>query len=145
MQRQAQMAFIAIIFIFASASIFASQNNTQVSNSNFSIQDANKTIASTYDYVSIINASGYLIFAPNLTLAYAYLNKSMSLYKTSPASAIFYAGKAREEADRAYAAISGYRTISLGVVAIFTLALGAILYRFIRTPLQIKTQRKTTK
>ncbi|MDE1768586.1 MAG: hypothetical protein KGH62_04400, partial [Candidatus Micrarchaeota archaeon] len=59
----------------------------QVSNSNYTVQQANATISQVTQYVNTVNESGYLIFEPNLTVAYRDLNKAISLYNTSPDTA----------------------------------------------------------
>jgi hypothetical protein len=88
---------------------------------------ANETINSTINYVNTINMSGYLIFSPNLTQAYSYLNKSISIEKTSPTSAVAYANLASKSAYYAYQQIESYRQVSLGGATLFTLAIALIL------------------
>ncbi len=102
----------------------------QVSNSNYTVQQANATISQVTQYVNTVNESGYLIFEPNLSAAYRYLNKAISIYNMSPNTAVIYADNAYASAHQEYISISYYRTASLPIMIAFTVAMTILLYRF---------------
>ena len=70
-----------------------------------------------------MNQSGYLIFYPNLTQAYGYLDRAEAVRNASPASAVLYAEEAQSSAAAQYGAIGGYRNLSFAIIAV--LAAGA--------------------
>jgi hypothetical protein len=74
----------------------------QLGAANYTVSYANATVASASAYVESVNQSGYLIFYPNLTQAYAYLNKANAAYNTSPDAAVIYAQEARASAAVQY-------------------------------------------
>ena len=113
---------------------------SQISSSNYTVAQANSTIASTYRYINSVNESGYLIFEPNLTSAYNYISKASLLENTSPDVAVVYAQTAYSLAQSQYDAISAYRGRSLPVLVIFTIvALIALLK--VMGPITVKKRK----
>ncbi len=118
-----------LILLFGKEGIISLANSTL--NSASSLQ-ANATIAKVKAYVDMLNTSGYLVFSPNLTLAYKYLQMAEKAENTSPERAIAYAQLAYNEATRAYAKLDQYRAGSAIVMLALTIAFAAILYRIMK-------------
>jgi hypothetical protein len=117
------------VFSIALSMAYASPGS-YVGSQNYTVAYANSTINSTANYIETINQSGYLLFYPNLSKAYSYLEKARSIYTKSPSAAVAYANQAEASAREQYATIGQYRLYSLVAAAIFTIAMGAILYLF---------------
>lgn len=116
-----QIALLAVALTAAGAS-------AQQLGAVYSKAYANATLAGASAYVSSVNQSGYLVFYPNLTQAYAYLGKAQAAYNSSPAAAVLYADEARSSAEEQYGAMSGYRNLSFAMMAVLTAAsAGAVL------------------
>jgi len=98
-------------------------------------------INSTRSYVDEVNESGYLVFSPNLTAAYGYLNNATNMSHTDPAYAQVLLGKARESAEVQLANIDRYRTLSLYVMAVASVLLVVLLAKLMRS----KPSRKAKK
>ncbi|MGC9157087.1 MAG: hypothetical protein ACP5GD_02810 [Candidatus Micrarchaeia archaeon] len=122
------LPFFLILF-FGKESLIGLANNTLNSTSRL---QANATIAKVKAYVDMLNTSGYLVFSPNLTLAYKYLQMAEKAENTSPESAIAYAQLAYKEATQAYAKLDQYRAESAIVMLALTVAFAAILYRIMK-------------
>ncbi len=90
-----------------------------------------QTLNSATAYVNAINGSGYLIFYPNLTQAYGYLNKSQSALNASPNASEYYAGLAMNSAKVEYDRIESYKYYSALVLLVSTLMLGALIYLYL--------------
>lgn len=133
MRRIHFLGFLLISFIFQA---LVQQNYTP--------EQANSIINSTLSYLNTINQSGYIIFYPSLSEAYAYLNNATKLYNTSPNTAVAYALKAKEIASEEYMRISSYRLESFISVLLFTLFMLFLLYLYIR-PVKKKKLRKAMK
>ncbi|MDE1851900.1 MAG: hypothetical protein KGH69_04410 [Candidatus Micrarchaeota archaeon] len=103
-----------------------------ISAQNYSSAQANLTISNVSSYITMVNSSAYLIFQPNMTVAYSYLNKSKSIVVTSPNQAVVYANLALGAGKAEYSRISYYRTISIPIMVAFTCAIALLLYRFMR-------------
>ena len=128
------------IFSFILGMVYAS-SSTSIGSQNYTVAYANSTINSTANYIETINQSGYLIFYPNLSKAYSYLEKARGIYTKSPSAAVAYADQAEASAREQYAAMAQYKLYSFAAAAIFTLATGAILYLFM-IPVKRKGSRK---
>ena len=92
-------------------------------------QYANQTLAGAADFVNLVNESGYLVFYPNLTQAYADLGRAGQFLNTSPSSSIVYANKAAAEAMAQYQIISRNRQTAAIVMLAISLLSGLALYR----------------
>lgn len=125
------MQRFAFLLFLSSFSLVLAQSS-QITTSNYTQTQVNNTIANATAYVNSVNMSAYLIFSPNLTQAYAYLNKANNYSKTSPGSAILYAALAKQSAQMAYSQISAYKKISFAGMVIFTIVAGLILYVYMR-------------
>ena len=88
---------------------------------------ANTTINNAITVLNEVNESGYLIFYPNLTQAYADLNKSMQVYNVSPSASEVLANRAEAEAQAQYQQINTYRQDSIGVMLFLTAILAYIV------------------
>ncbi|MGI0141791.1 MAG: hypothetical protein ACREBF_04050 [Candidatus Micrarchaeales archaeon] len=132
----------AIILIFASMILISGAQAPTITAQNYTIAYANQTINQTMSYVNLVNQSGYLIFYPNLSGAYAYLAKAQNIYTTSPSSAILYANQAKAIAKEQYAQIGTYRTTSLAVMAILTVAFFIWLYGIMSPMKKIQNRKR---
>lgn len=99
------------------------------------------SINSTRSYVDMVNQSAYLIFYPNLTAAYGYLDSAVNVSRTNPAYAQVLLGRARESARIQLAAIDGYRTWSFYILAAASVLFAVLLERLMRP----KPSRKARK
>ncbi|MCL4365491.1 hypothetical protein M1590_04170 [Candidatus Marsarchaeota archaeon] len=100
---------------------------------------ANATINSTANYINSINESGFLLFQPNLTNSYAYLNLAIKLRNSSPNTAVLYAQEARSAAEQQYQNMryySGWSILVMGVLALL------FLFMLIRLGIPVKKKRK---
>ncbi|MDE1823107.1 MAG: hypothetical protein KGI00_01355 [Candidatus Micrarchaeota archaeon] len=98
----------------------------------YSPAQANAIISNVSSYLRMVNSSAYLVFEPNLTLAYSYLNKSEAISGVAPDQAVSYADKAFEAGKAEYLKISYFRTLSVPVMVAFTCAIALLLYRYMR-------------
>ncbi len=117
------------IFSIVISTAYAS-SSTSVGSQNYTVAYANSTINSTANYIETINQSGYLLFYPNLSKAYSYLEKARGIYTKSPSAAVVYTDQAEAYAREQYAIMAQYKFYSFIAAAIFTLVMGAILYLF---------------
>lgn len=125
LKKQAWSLLPAILFLSFMPAGYASS----LAQGNYSVEYANMTINSTAAYVQMINESAYLIFTPNLTSAYKYLDMARQVYTAQPDLAVLYAGKAHDAAAEAYNNISSYREDSLIAVAVLTAITAVALYK----------------
>jgi hypothetical protein len=121
------MKFVLLLSVIMS--LPTAMHASQISSSNYTVAQANATIASAYAYINSVNESGYLIFEPNLTSAYQYLNSASELMNSSPQAAITNAQKASALAKYQYESISAYRRQSLVVVTAFSIVMLFALYK----------------
>jgi hypothetical protein len=89
-------------------------------------------INSTRSYVNTVNESAYLIFYPNLTAAYGYIDNAVNVSHTNPAYAQVLLGKARESANAQLADIDRYKTWSFYVLAAVSVVLAVLLVKLMR-------------
>ena len=115
-----QVALLAVALSAAGA--FAQQ-----SGSNYTQGYANATISRASSYVESVNESGYLIFYPNLTQAYVYLNKAQAAYIRSPDQAVAYANEAQASAAQQYSDIGEYRYAAFAAMAAITVISAAVV------------------
>jgi gamma-glutamylcysteine synthetase len=90
---------------------------------------ANRTLQQAETVLAQVNESGYLVFYPNLTKAYADLSKAQQLYNTSPQGSLFYSQRAISEAEAQYQSMSSYRLYSALVMGAATLVFIFLLLR----------------
>jgi hypothetical protein len=126
-------ACFACLAFLASAQTFGS-NNTKAY--------ANITINNAIGVVNAVNESGYLLFYPDLSQAYADLNRSMSLYNASPSASVVLANRAAQEASDQYLKISAYKQESLVIMLILT-AFFAYLMVLVVRPISAKKSKKS--
>lgn len=120
---------LLLLFLFgATATGYAYSINS----TNYTRAYANASIANATSYINKINESSYLIFTPDLRQAYSYLNKSELLMNTSPSTSIFYSELAVSSARMAYQKIGAYREVGALFISLFTIAVAAVLYRFMQ-------------
>lgn len=127
--------------LFLALNIISAQPSS-VGQTNYTVAQANATIANVSKYISTINISSYLIFTPNLKSAYAYLSEAKSTYKTSPPAAVSYALQAEAAAQQAYGELGTYRTISFYAMVAFTIVAAVFLYVFMQ-PLKFKRKGRS--
>ncbi len=125
-----RLAFLLSVLFSLALILHASH----ISNSNYTAAQANSTITSVYNYVNSVNESGYLIFEPNLTAPYTYLDKASELRNSSPNAAVVDAQTALSLAQQQYNTISSYRQQSLIVAVVFTVAMLLALAKVMRPP-----------
>jgi hypothetical protein len=103
-----------------------------ITSPNYTAEQANGIITNTTAYVQSVNQSAFLVFYPNLTMANYYLRVSKSIYKTNPSEAVFYARQAAAAASAAYSGIALRKGMGLFLATVFTIAMGAALYVFMK-------------
>jgi hypothetical protein len=121
---------LAILLI--SLSFMASVSGAQVIGSNSTKAFANTIINNTITIIEAVNESSYLIFSPNLTRAYADLNRSMLVYNVSPEASIVLANRAANDALTQYSLMSAYKEGSLVVMLAMTAVLALILSKVMK-------------
>jgi hypothetical protein len=127
---------------FLSLACIMTMSSAQSTISSFSKTYANATITQAISVLNQVNQSGYLIvFNPNLTQAYLDLNRSISLYNTSPASAVIFANRAINEANTQYMLISEYKQISFIIMLAFTIAFALLIVKVMK-PVKGATKRR---
>ncbi|HIH49882.1 MAG: hypothetical protein ABSE71_01130 [Candidatus Micrarchaeaceae archaeon] len=93
---------------------------------------ASAAINSTASYVNSINQSSYLIFYPNLTGAYNYLNMARNESQTNLTYTYLLLGKARASAQVQQQILLKYQQLSLLIIIVLAVFLAALLYFFMR-------------
>lgn len=86
----------------------------------------------TSAYVAQVNQSTYLIFKPNLTQAYIYLDQANTLLSSNTTNTTRVAQllqSASASATTAQQKIYGYRTLSAVVMIILTIIVAFVLYK----------------
>ena len=114
----AVMLFVPVIILAQSIGI-----------AGYTTVQANATINSTANYINSINESGFLLFQPNLTNSYAYLNLAIKLRNSSPSTAVLYAQKAKSAAEQQYQNMRYYSDWSIPVMAALSILFLLILIR----------------
>ena len=117
---------VPLFFLSLACVIFLSGAQSTISN--FSSEYANATINQAISVVNQVNESGYLIFYPNLTQAYHYLD----IAKTQPANSTAYAysllAQARSSAQSQLNAMNAYKTYSLYATVASAVIFAVLLY-----------------
>ena len=134
------LAVLVLAGLLLPAMVAAEQISTESYNSIY----ANATIASTYGYIDSVNQSGYLVFQPNLTLAYKYAWLALGNVSSDPNLSVFYSEKARGIAQQQYSQISQYKSESIGVMALVTLALLMALLKVMAPVVSRRSNKKQT-
>jgi hypothetical protein len=116
------IALLAIALVAAGASA-----QQQLGAANYTVGYANATVASASAYVESVNQSGYLIFYPRLTQAYAYLDNASAIYNKSPDAAVLYAQEARASAQAQYGNMGEYRETAFAVMGVLTVVTGVLV------------------
>lgn len=99
-------------------------------------------INSTAAFINRVNQSGYLVFYPNLTGAYANLNLAKNESQVNPPFAYQLLAKARSSAQSQEDAINQYKGDSLYVLVILAILLVILLYLLMKP---IKSSRRSRK
>ncbi len=114
------MATIAML-LFYPATIHAQ-------GSSISGGDLGSAINSTASFINMVNQSGYLIFYPNLTQAYSYLNLAKQDSQSNPGYSYLLLTRAKASAQAELNSIDQYRSDSLYILVIFAILLAILLY-----------------
>ena len=136
------MRFRIIFYALALISLLGTAYSESFGAQNYTPLQANAIIANATDYVNLINSSSYLVFNPNLTLSYMYLNQAASIYQNSPSVAVVYAYKAESSAQQQYSVIQTYKTGSTYAVAALALICVAILYALMKPINMLKKKKR---
>ena len=104
-------------------------------------EQARQIINETANYINLINESGYLIFYPSLSEAYAYMNNATKFYNSSPDLAVSYALKAKQIALQEEEKLNSYKLISLISTLIFTIIMLVTLYFYMKPIRKIRPQK----
>ena len=96
--------------LLAIALLTAAAGAQQFNSTGYTPSSANGIINGAQAYVDMVNQSGYLIFYPNLTQAYGYLNQASGIYNKSPDAAVLYANEAVDSARVQYNDIRSHWT-----------------------------------
>jgi len=104
-------------------------------------EQARHIINETANYINLVNESGYLIFYPSLSEAYAYMNNATKFYNSSPDLAVSYALKAKQIALQEEEKLNSYKLISLISTLIFTIIMLVTLYFYMKPIRKIRPQK----
>jgi hypothetical protein len=136
--------YVALATLLLSIALILPSSGAQVIGGGASKEFANQTINNAMSVIDAVNQSGYLLFYPNLTQAYAYLNRSMVLLNASPEASVLLANKAADDAMAQYSMISAYRQQSILAMLALTAVLALILSRLMR-PVPVRSNSKSKK
>lgn len=117
----------SFIFTFSIFSIVFS-NTTVISTQNYNKTQAEQIINQSINYINTVNQSSYLIFNPNLTQAYAYLNRAEQTLNSSPNISVSYAYTAQSSANTALQNIRKNSEYAFAGIFIITVFFGILLY-----------------
>ena len=129
------------IFLVCIMEFLAAQNAMQISPFNYTAY-ANQTLVNATAQVNAVNESGYLIFYPNLTSAYADLQGAQEALNTSPTTTVALANRAVSEADAQYRLTGTYRNASAAIMVAFVLALALVLGKVMRPAKRSRRNRR---
>jgi len=104
-------------------------------------EQARHIINETANYINLVNESGYLIFYPSLSGAYAYMNNATKFCNSSPNLAVSYALKAKQIALQEEEKLNSYKLISLISTLIFTIIMLVMLYFYMKPIRKIRPQK----
>lgn len=96
----------------------------------------------TSGFISGVNGSGYLVFQPNLTSAYSYLEKAKNVSYGDPAAAYAYLNKALEAAHAQQGVLARYKDGSFAVLLVLTAVSAFFLYWFSK-PISGSSRKKS--
>ncbi len=94
----------------------------------------------TSSYVNSINQSSYLVFYPNLTASYKYLNEARTEFAANQTYAYSLLSKARQSATEQQTSLLRYQSLSLYILAASSILLAIILYIYMK-PHQYKGRK----
>ncbi len=120
---------LCVAVLLAAPFLFGAAANAQSTYGNMSLGES---INSTASYINTINQSSYLIFYPNLTWAYKYLNLARNESHTNATYSYLLLEKANASAEIQAQLLSRYQQLSALVLVALTVLLAAILYFFMR-------------
>ncbi len=124
MQRRLIFSLIFSFFIFS----FAFSNTISITNQNYNKTQAQAILNQSISYINMINQSGYLIFNPNLSQAYAYLNRAQQTINSSPDASVSYSYAAESSANDSFQNIRNYAQYAFAVMFMIALFFGILLY-----------------
>ncbi|MGC8586560.1 MAG: hypothetical protein ACP5K5_03400 [Candidatus Micrarchaeia archaeon] len=124
----------AVFLGFASAQAQPHQNTTTY---NISTE-----INMTERYINMVNKSAYIIFYPNLTSAYSYLEKAKNISRSDPAYASELLYDARRSAGEQLASIYRYRNESVLALSVVAVILAIALYWYMRPVTKAKKAKR---
>jgi hypothetical protein len=125
--RYAQCALLVLFALLFYGSAAGAQSANQSNRGNITTE-----INSTASYIEQVNQSSYLIFYPNLTSAYKYLEMARNESQLNQDYALSLLAKARESAQTEQNLILRYQNISLYSLAALTVFLAIVLYVFMK-------------
>lgn len=114
------MALLAMLIFYIPS---AQAQNTSISNISI-----NKSINDTASYINSVNQSGYLIFYPNMTGAYNYLQLARNESSINPQYSYLLLSKARGSASEQQEMIDRYKKDSLYALVLSSIILVFMLY-----------------
>ncbi|MEM0200923.1 MAG: hypothetical protein QXD23_00785 [Candidatus Micrarchaeaceae archaeon] len=117
----------SFIFSFLILSLVFS-NLTFITNQSYNKTQAQLIINQSNSYIESVNQSGYLFFNPNLTQAYAYINRAEQTLNSSPDVSVSYAYSAQSSASIALDNIRKYGQYAFAGIFIITVFFGVLLY-----------------
>ncbi len=129
--------------IFAMLIFYSYLAHAQVPTIN--VSTINQSINSTAAYINMVNQSGYLIFYPNLTQAYSYLNQARNQSQMNQPYAYDLLAKARSSAQLQQESIDKYKSESLYILIIFAFLLAILMYVLMRPMKSNPKSRKSPK
>ncbi len=107
-------------------------------------QSINSSINSTTAYIQQVNESAYLIFYPNLSSAYNYLQKAENVSGTNATMAYVLLSEARASAAKQQDYLNGEKQVSAAVMAALTIITALLLFQVMkrRTPARKATTKR---
>lgn len=136
------MASANFILVFASlaALLCASPCAARAPQVAYQAATMNQEINSTQSYLQMVNESSYLLFSPNMTNAYIYLDRAINISTSNPQAAQLLLTQARASAKAQYDSINSWRYTTIEILAVLTLAALALLVYVMKPRARVPAQ-----
>ncbi len=141
MQSASAVLAFALALAYASA-VFLGFASAQAQPQNATTYNISAEINMTESYINMVNKSAYIIFYPNLTSAYSYLEKAKNISRSDPAYASELLYNARKSAGEQLASIYRYRNESVLALSVVAVILAIALYWYMRPTTKVKKAKK---
>ncbi|MGC8647628.1 MAG: hypothetical protein ACP5SA_02285 [Candidatus Micrarchaeia archaeon] len=143
MKARSASAVLAFALALACASaVFLGFASAQAQPQNATTYNISAEINMTERYINMVNKSAYIIFYPNLTSAYSYLEKAENISRSDPAYASELLYDARRSAGEQLASIYRYRNESVLALSVVAVILAIALYWYMRPVTKAKKAKR---